>query len=81
MNENIFDRFLSAEPHVEYHPDYNPHSNPSADKNEWSNIMALTYDSATINGQKTKVFAYIGFPDGASQLNKVPAVVLVHGGT
>lgn len=81
MNKSIFDRFLSAEPIVKYIPQYDPHSDPSADKNEWCNIKALTYDSATINGQKTKVFAYIGFPDGASPLNKAPAVVLVHGGT
>ena len=32
------------------------------------------------NGKQTKVAAYIGFPEGASAENKVPAIVLVHGG-
>lgn len=32
------------------------------------------------NGKETKVAAYIGFPDNASATNKVPAIVLVHGG-
>lgn len=46
---------------------------------EFAGIKAITYDGVTINGQKTKVFAYIGFPEGASAENPVPAVVLVHG--
>ncbi len=81
MEKGIFDHFLSSEPIVEHIPEFDPHSNPSADKNEWSNIKAITYDGATIDGQKTKVFAYLGFPECASHLCKVPAVVLVHGGT
>jgi len=32
------------------------------------------------SGKTTKVFCYVGFPSGASASNKVPAVVLVHGG-
>ncbi len=32
------------------------------------------------NGKPTKIAAYIGFPQGASQSSKVPALVLVHGG-
>lgn len=32
------------------------------------------------NGKPTRVAAYIGFPEGASAQNKVPAIVLVHGG-
>ena len=32
------------------------------------------------NGKETRVAAYIGFPQGASAENKVPAIVLVHGG-
>ena len=32
------------------------------------------------NGKPTKVAAYIGFPSNASATNKVPAIVLVHGG-
>lgn len=40
-------------------------------------IKAITYDSIELNGKKTKAFAYIGFPDTTE---KVPAVVLAHGG-
>lgn len=72
--------FLNARPNVRQLNDYNPHSNPGSGQNNWSNIQAITYDGATINGKKTKVFAYIGFPEGASASNKVPAVILVHGG-
>lgn len=72
--------FLNAKPNVRQMNDYNPHSNPGSGQNNWSNIQAITYDGATINGKKTKAFAYIGFPEGASTSNKVPAVVLVHGG-
>ena len=32
------------------------------------------------NGKPTRVAAYIGFPKNASATNKVPAIVLVHGG-
>ncbi len=34
----------------------------------------------TYKGKKTKVAGYIGFPEGASATNKVPSIVLVHGG-
>lgn len=71
--------FKSVSPDVTVMSDYNPNSNPSS-SNEWSNIQAITYDGAPINGSKTKVFAYIGFPNGASPSANVPAVVLVHGG-
>ncbi len=46
---------------------------------DFAGIKAITYDGVTMNGQKTKVFAYLGFPEGASAENPVPAVVLVHG--
>ncbi len=45
---------------------------------EYSGIKAITYDGAELNGKKTKIFAYLGFPENTS--SKVPAVVLVHGG-
>ena len=41
-------------------------------------IKAITYDGANIGDKKTKVFAYMGFPKDRNE--KVPAVVLVHGG-
>lgn len=43
-------------------------------------IQAYTYDGMDADGRKTKVFAYIGFPDNLQQNEKVPGVVLVHGG-
>lgn len=44
-------------------------------------VKGIFYTSPiTVNGKPTKVAAYIGFPEGASASNKVPAMVLVHGG-
>ena len=53
-------------------PEFNP-------VGEFAGIKAITYDGAMIGSSKTKVFAYLGFPEGASAENPVPAVVLVHG--
>lgn len=43
-------------------------------------IQSIVYDSVNYHGQQTRVFAYLGFPAGASAAAPVPAVVLVHGG-
>ena len=44
-------------------------------------VRGLFYTSPIkYNGKPTKIAAYIGFPEGASAENKVPAIVLVHGG-
>ena len=67
--------YLSTDPNVKEMADYAPANG------DWSNILAITYDGARINGQKTKVFAYLGFPEGVSAEEQVPAVVLVHGGS
>lgn len=45
---------------------------------EFEGIKAITYDGAKWEDKKTKVFAYLGFPENVSR--KVPAIVLVHGG-
>ena len=45
-----------------------------------ANIKAIFYTGMDYKGNPTRVFAYIGFPTGASSSNKVPAVVCVHGG-
>lgn len=74
LEERIYP-YISAEPNVKEMADYDP-----ADS-AWSNIRAITYDGAKIDGEKTKVFAYLGFPEGASAERQVPAVVLVHGGS
>ncbi|MBQ2881423.1 MAG: dienelactone hydrolase family protein, partial [Clostridia bacterium] len=47
---------------------------------EYSYIRAITYDGFEYQGKKTKVFAYLGFPEGTSPDSKVPAIVLIHGG-
>ncbi len=52
--------------------------NPTLEK--YDHIKAITYDAFEYQGQKTKVFAFIGFPEGASAETPVPAVVLIHGG-
>ena len=70
----IFAPILKKNPRVVRVADYDP-----ADA-AWSNIRAITYDGADLGGKKTKIFAYIGYPEGASSTNKAPAVVLVHGG-
>lgn len=51
--------------------EYNP-------TDEFNGIKAITYDGAEYCGKKTKVFAYLGYPENTNE--KVPAVVLVHGG-
>ncbi len=43
-------------------------------------IKAISFESVSYNGKPTNVFAYFGIPETATAENKVPAVVLVHGG-
>ncbi|MBQ7637517.1 MAG: dienelactone hydrolase family protein [Clostridia bacterium] len=43
-------------------------------------ISALYYEGEQCLGKSARVFAYIGFPEGASEENPVPGMVLVHGG-
>lgn len=43
-------------------------------------IKAVYFDGEECSGRTPRVFAYIGFPDGASEKNPVPGMVLVHGG-
>lgn len=49
-------------------------------ESDYEGIDAIIYDGDTYLGKKTKHFAYIGLPEGASAENPVPAVVCVHGG-
>ncbi|NCU25265.1 hypothetical protein EOM86_00920 [Candidatus Nomurabacteria bacterium] len=76
----MFTQYLDTIPGKTMLPDYDPDSHPDSATNEWSSIKALTYDGALFDGKKTKVFAYMGLPKGASASSKCPAVVLVHGG-
>ncbi len=65
---------IATTPAWEYIPAYNP------TKEGYENVKAITYEGFEYNGKTTKVFAYIGFPEGASADKPVPAIVLVHGG-
>ena len=69
--ENIFDTILNSTPDIKKIPQFNPNG-------EFDNIEAITFDGAPIGDKKTKVFAYIGYPENIN--GKVPAIVLVHGG-
>lgn len=64
---------------VRYYPDYQVQEEDEKYE-DYGHIQAITYDGLDYKGQKTKVFAYVGFPEGASAENPVPAIVLVHGG-
>lgn len=43
-------------------------------------VRPLFYNGAPWNGKETRIFAWIGLPEGASAEHPVPAVVLAHGG-
>lgn len=45
---------------------------------EYEGIHAIAYEGVDRNGKKTRVFAYVGYPEGAD--STTPAIVLVHGG-
>ena len=45
-----------------------------------SRIRPILYKGVSFGGRQTEVFAYVGFPEGASEDKPVPGVVLVHGG-
>ena len=70
----MFKKYLSIAPKTVYMPDYN--LKPETD---WFGINALWFEGAEYKGNKTRVFAHIGYPEN-SENKKVPAVVLVHGG-
>lgn len=66
------DDLTKVTPEVKYVSAYDPANFP--------NIKAIIYDSVSIGDKKTKSFAYIGYPSGAKAGDKLPAVVLIHGG-
>lgn len=54
---------------------------PDLDFGGVGNVKGLFYTSPVKrNGKKTKIAAYIGFPENQKEGEKVPAIVLVHGG-
>lgn len=70
----MMEKYLHVTPKVEYLPDYNTVASTG-----WQGVEALWYEGAQYKGKPTKVFAYIGYPE-MKKGEKVPAVVLVHGG-
>jgi len=68
------DKYFDVAPQVHFLPEYDMHTST-----EWNGIRAFWYEGAMYKGQKTKVFAMIGYPEIKNR-EKVPAVVLVHGG-
>lgn len=69
----LFKEYLNKIPNVHYLPEFDPKAGT-----DWYGIKALWYEGAPFHGKRTKVFAYIGYPDTLNE--KSPAVVLVHGG-
>lgn len=70
----MFRQFLHLQPQVTAMPDYD--IKPEA---AWYGVKAMKYEGVTYKGKKTEIFSYFGYPQQAEN-EKVPAVVLVHGG-
>lgn len=68
------EEYLKKIPDVMYVPSFDPKPETG-----WHGVKALCYPGAPYKGKRTKVFAYMGFPS-MKRGEKVPAVVLVHGG-
>lgn len=68
------EEYLNVNPDVTYVPSFDPRPETG-----WQGVKALWYQGVPYQGKDTKVFAYIGFPT-MKKGQKVPAVVLVHGG-
>lgn len=47
---------------------------------EEEGLTPLFYTNVPYHDRETKVFAWIGLPEGASKSNKAPGIILVHGG-
>lgn len=69
--EAFFDRVKNTTPNVKYVPEFQP-------TEKYENIKAVTFDGVLYHGKKTKVFAYVAYPDGADE--NTPGIVLIHGG-
>lgn len=68
------DKYFNVTPQVHYLQEYDMRA-----CTEWYGVKALWYEGGMYRGKKTKVFALIGYPE-MKQGQKVPAIVLVHGG-
>lgn len=62
-------------------PQFSYDSSLDPDGEAYQGVKAFFMESPIeYNGKPTKIMGYIGFPRGASDVNKVPAIVLIHGG-
>ena len=69
--DGFFESVINRDPNLRRIPEYDA-------VGEFEGIQAVTFDSIEYNGKKTKVFAYMAFPDGADE--STPGIVLIHGG-
>ena len=69
----IFGKLLSAVPDFWACPEMDPFPDDPR-------VKAIRFTGLPCKGRNTEVFAYIGFPEGASAKAPVPGMVLVHGG-
>ena len=74
MLDRGLEQFIDIIPKVNFIPAFDPRP-----ETPWYGTKALWYEGPVYRGKKTKVFGYIGYPD-MKEGQKVPAVVLVHGG-
>lgn len=70
----MFEQYLNVQPVIEYLPAYDPQKQTG-----WFGVKACCYEGPPYHGKTTKVFAYVGLPE-MTNVKKVPAVLLVHGG-
>lgn len=57
-----------------------PVSQPATGFETAGSIRPVFFDALDWQGKPTKVFAWIGLPEGASPAQPVPGIVLIHGG-
>lgn len=57
-----------------------PKSYPVKSMDKKGDVKAVAIDGEMYKGKPTRFFAYWALPEGASPTNKVPGIVLVHGG-
>ena len=69
--KSIYDKLKDKKVSYKEVPSFNP-------PGDGEGIRAITFEGLPFDGKKTKVFAYLGYPEDTSC--KVPAIVLVHGG-
>ncbi len=69
--EEFFCGVKNTAPFVKNIPEFKP-------TGRYENIEAVTFEGVSYRGEKTKVFAYVAYPEGACE--NTPGIVLIHGG-